>query len=42
MNINHFETSTDSATTAVFGSREMLEPAPVDKIPEHPTTPEIA
>ena len=42
MNINHFETGHDSVTTSVFGSREMLEPAPVDKIPHHPTTPEIA
>ncbi len=42
MNLNPFETTTDTVTTSVFGSREMLEPAPVDKIPEHPTTPEIA
>ena len=42
MNFNHFEPNHDSVTTSVFGSREMLEPAPVDKIPQHPTTPEIA
>lgn len=42
MNINPFETNPDTVTTAVFGSHEMLEPAPVDKIPEQSTTPEIA
>lgn len=30
------------AKTAVFGSEKMLEPSPVDRIPEGPTTPEIA
>ena len=29
-------------TTSVFGSEEMLKSSPVDKIPQHPTTPEIA
>ena len=42
MSINSFETNTDTVTTAVFGSHEMLEPAPVDKIPEKSTTSEIA
>lgn len=42
MKFNPFELTNDTATTAVFGSREMLEPAPVDKIPENSTTPEIA
>ena len=42
MNLNPFETNNDTVTTSVFGSREMLEPAPVDKIPKHPTTAEIA
>lgn len=28
--------------TPVFGSEQMLSPAPTDKIPQHPTTPEIA
>lgn len=32
----------DSATTSVFGSNEMLNPAPWEKIPQEPTTPEIA
>lgn len=32
----------DSATTSVFGSDEMLTPAPWEKIPQEPTTPEIA
>ena len=31
-----------NAETAVFGSREMMTPAPTDKIPENPTTPQIA
>ena len=30
------------AKTAVFGSNEMLQPAPVDTIPMEPTTPQIA
>ncbi len=30
------------AKTAIFGSDEMLQPSPVDKIPQQPTTPEIA
>ncbi|MCP9610955.1 glutamate decarboxylase [Coprobacter tertius] len=30
------------AKTDVFGSDEMLQPAPVDKIPDGPTTPQIA
>lgn len=30
------------AKTAVFGSNEMLQPAPKDRIPMEPTTPEIA
>ena len=30
------------AKTPTFGSDKMLQPAPVDRIPEHPTTPEIA
>lgn len=30
------------AKTAIFGSEEMLQPSPVDKIPDGPTTPEIA
>ena len=29
------------AKTAVFGSNEMLQPAPVDTIPMEPTTPQI-
>ena len=29
-------------TTSVFGSQEMLKSAPTDKIPQKPTTPEIA
>ena len=29
-------------TTSVFGSEEMLKSSPVDKIPQHSTTPEIA
>ena len=29
-------------TTSVFGSEEMLKSAPVDKIPQCSTTPEIA
>ena len=29
-------------TSSVFGSEEMLKSAPVDKLPQHPTTPEIA
>ncbi len=32
----------DYATTDVFGSEEMVHPAPVDCIPQHSTTPEIA
>ena len=28
--------------TAIFGSEVMLTPSPVDKIPDGPTTPEIA
>ena len=31
-----------TVTTSVFGSEEMLKSAPCDKIPQHPTTPEIA
>lgn len=31
-----------NATTAVFGSDKMLSPAPTDRIPQSPTTPEIA
>ena len=30
------------AKTSIFGSDKMLQPAPVDKIPDGPTTPEIA
>ena len=30
------------AKTDVFGSDAMLQPAPVDKIPDGPTTPQIA
>ena len=30
------------AKTAIFGSEVMLTPSPVDKIPDGPTTPEIA
>lgn len=30
------------AKTPTYGSDKMLQPAPVDRIPEHPTTPEIA
>jgi len=30
------------AKTSVFGSNEMLQPAPVDTIPMNPTTPQIA
>lgn len=30
------------AAIPVFGSPEMLQPAPADKIPQHPTAPEIA
>ncbi len=32
----------DDATTAVYGSKEMLQPAPTEHIPQHKTTPEIA
>ncbi|MBR2428405.1 MAG: glutamate decarboxylase [Alistipes sp.] len=35
-------TKHSTATTAVYGSEEMLRPAPTMTIPEHPTTPEIA
>ena len=31
-----------TVTTSVFASEEMMKSAPVDKIPEHSTTPEIA
>lgn len=31
-----------TVTTSVFGSEEMLKSSPVDRIPEHSTTPEIA
>ena len=31
-----------NVTTSVFGSQEMLKAAPVDKIPQKPTTPEFA
>ncbi len=31
-----------NAKTEVFGSNEMLQPSPVDKIPQYSTTPEIA
>ena len=31
-----------NATTAVFGSEKMLTPAPMQNIPQHKTTPEIA
>ena len=31
-----------TVTTSVFGSEEMLKSSPTDKIPQHPTTPEIA
>ena len=30
------------AKTAIFGSEKMLQASPVDKIPDGPTTPEIA
>ena len=30
------------AKTEVFGSNRMLQPSPVEKIPDGPTTPEIA
>ncbi len=30
------------AKTDVFGSNKMLQPSPVEKIPDGPTTPEIA
>lgn len=30
------------AKTDVFGSNRMLQPSPVEKIPDGPTTPEIA
>ena len=30
------------AKTSIFGSNEMLKPSPVDRIPDAPTTPEIA
>ena len=32
----------DDATTAVYGSKEMLQSAPTEHIPQHKTTPEIA
>lgn len=35
-------TKHSTATTAVYGSEEMMRPAPTMTIPEHPTTPEIA
>ena len=35
-------TKHSTATTAVYGSEEMVRPAPTMTIPEHPTTPEIA
>ena len=35
-------TKHSTATTAVYGSEEMLRPAPTMTIPEHSTTPEIA
>ena len=35
-------TKHSTTTTAVYGSEEMLRPAPTMTIPEHPTTPEIA
>ena len=35
-------TKHSTATTAVYGSAEMVHPAPTQTIPEHPTTPEIA
>ena len=31
-----------TVTTAVFGSEEMLQSAPMERIPQHSTTPEIA
>ena len=30
------------AKTSIFGSDEMLKPSPVERIPDAPTTPEIA
>ena len=36
------ERESATVTTAVFGSKEMLQSAPVDKIPEKSTTAEIA
>ena len=36
------ENKSATVTTTVFGSEEMLHSAPTDKIPQHPTTPEIA
>ena len=33
---------TGDAKTSIFGSDEMLKPSPVDRIPDAPTTPEIA
>ncbi|MBR2637553.1 MAG: glutamate decarboxylase [Bacteroidaceae bacterium] len=36
------ENESATVTTAVFGSKEMLQSAPADKIPEKSTTPEIA
>ena len=35
-------TKNSNATTAVYGSQEMVHPAPTSVIPEHSTTPEIA
>lgn len=41
MSTNNTEKET-TVTTAVFGSEEMQKSAPTDRIPQHPTTPEIA
>ena len=42
MNINYNNLHRTNVETAVFGSKEMRRPAPVDRIPKEPTTPEIA
>ena len=40
--MNREKLSKDDATTAVFGSEQMLQSAPTEFIPQHKTTPEIA
>ncbi len=40
--MNDQKFSRPNAETSVFGSEQMLQPAPTDRIPQHATTPEIA